>query len=644
VPPALELRVCYDCDWVESFYEAEHTVWITVTESDGVTVKAKAEAVTERRDSWDGEPGFQTQAEDWDPDLPDIQSYDWVYGSVDNGASAQMQIGEIGALFDYEADTIEGTINAPWLSGEVNVECGITWNEPEPPPDTKFASVLPNGRDTFSCSWAGEGNMQPGQDMGVGYAGADGHSVLRFFSANAEFTIAASIDGDYFNAAYFSPDASVTIAIYESEDGGSALLWEGSRTADKDGFVGAGPSDHALDLQPGNYLTVSDGLVRKGLVLESITIDTFDVDQDLVAGTAPPGRDVLVTIATSLDASNGQTLNVTADPESGQWTADFKTVSVDITEQMRRWSFAQVYDDDGDYNEIGSDAAAAAPPTETPAPVAAAATATPRPTDTQPPPTPTPQPTRTPAPTPLPGIEVIPIGQMATSIPWLPQEQGRAVQTIYFNVSSPPFDDRRVRQAFSLAVNRVTVANAVSSLGVIDPRPATTFTAPQVLGRDLYRQIGLGYDPDRARQLLAAAGYPNGAGFPQVTLVSDRTEVKEAVVNTVADMWRQQLGVSVNVELMEQWSSYWDRLRTDAPDAFRLGWRTERDPQGLNVFHSGSGDNVAHFSDSGYDRLIDQAEALAGDPAARQALYIEAERILCEQEAVIIPLYHYYME
>jgi oligopeptide transport system substrate-binding protein len=64
----------------------------------------------------------------------------------------------------------------------------------------------------------------------------------------------------------------------------------------------------------------------------------------------------------------------------------------------------------------------------------------------------------------------------------------------------------------------------------------------------------------------------------------------------------------------------------------------------LDLFYSENEYNFAHFSDSEYDRLIDEAEALADDPAARQALYIEAERILCEQESVIIPLYHYYSE
>ena len=168
-------------DWVESFYEAAgHTVWITVTESDGVTVKATAESVTEPKYFLDGETGFQTQPEDWDPSPPDIQPNDWVYGSIDNGASAQVQIGEIKGMVDLEADSIQGTINVPWFSDEVEVECHL-WGTNGPEPDLKFDFVLPDGKDLYSCSWAGEWDIQLELVVGVGYYGPDGHWVAGTF-------------------------------------------------------------------------------------------------------------------------------------------------------------------------------------------------------------------------------------------------------------------------------------------------------------------------------------------------------------------------------------------------------------------------------------------------------------------------------
>jgi hypothetical protein len=256
--PTLGLRVNYGHDWVESFYEAGHTVWITVTESDGVTVKAKAESVTEPKSFLSGEPGFATQPEDWDPSLPDIKPNDWVYASVDNGAGTEVQIGLVKGMIDLEADTVQTTINAPWFSDEAHVEC-LPWGAPVPQPDTIDGYVLPDGEDTFSCSWAGEWDIQLGQEVGVGYYGPNGHWVADALTAAS---IVASAEGDWFWTAGFSPQASLKISIHESKDPGAALLWEGSKTANGDGFVHVVRSDHSLDLQLGDYLTVSDGVVK----------------------------------------------------------------------------------------------------------------------------------------------------------------------------------------------------------------------------------------------------------------------------------------------------------------------------------------------------------------------------------------------
>jgi hypothetical protein len=273
-----------------------------------------------------------------------------VYASVDNGARAQVQIGEISGMIDFETDTIAGTINAPWLSDEVNIEC-LPPDTAEPEPEKKLASVLPNGEDTYACSWAGEWNIQRGPDVFVAYFGADVHWVANVFITNA--SIVASAEGDWFWVSAFSPDTALEISIYESKDAGAALLWEGSKATDRDGFAMVEHSDHSLDLKPGNYLTVSDGSVKKGLVLESITIDVFDVEQDFVAGTAPPGSEVVVVASPRSEGKYQTVMQVTADAESGAWTADFKTISFDITEEMRTgFSFAQVFDDDGDTNEV----------------------------------------------------------------------------------------------------------------------------------------------------------------------------------------------------------------------------------------------------------------------------------------------------
>lgn len=353
--PHMFLRVNYGHEWVESFYEAGHRVHLTVTESDGVTVKATARLFTEPREEWGGEPGFQTRPEDWHPAQPDLQAYDWVFAQVDNGAHSQVQLGEINGAIDLAADSIQGTITAPWLSGELLVECH-PWGSPEPI-DLINDMVLPDGSDLYGCSWAGIWDIQPNQDVGVGYYEPDsGHWVANaFFVPEAELphpVIIASIPGDWFWTSQFVP-GPLAIAIYESDAEGAALLWQGSRDADESGFVHLFFEDHGQDLVAGNLLVISDGAAEKRLVLETITIEIFDPKNESMAGFAPPGREVVVVAGFAEPETQGIIFTV-ADPVSGAWFADFKTIRFNVTEAMRVGSFAQIHDEDGDANEAGA--------------------------------------------------------------------------------------------------------------------------------------------------------------------------------------------------------------------------------------------------------------------------------------------------
>jgi hypothetical protein len=349
-PPEMGLRVNYGHDWVESFYEAGHLVWITVTDSEGME-KATAIVFTEPKDFWEGETGFQTNPEDWDPASPDIQPYDWVYAWVDNGASAQVQIGDISGTIDLNADSIEGTIYASWFTNPVQVEC-LDWGSgQEPPLDSKDGGLVStDGTDPYSCSWADEWDIQPEQDVGVGYFGPDGHWVANAFSAPNP-RIVASEAGDWFWVTGFYP-GMLDLYIYESADIDADLLWSGQQEAlDLWGITSVTPDIHWQDLVPGNYVVVTDGVNQKGLVLETITMEIFDTGNEIMAGTAPAGRDVWAA-AGPQDWQEG--IMVKADSVTGAWLADFMTIGFDITEDMRPWSYAQIFDDDGDANEASA--------------------------------------------------------------------------------------------------------------------------------------------------------------------------------------------------------------------------------------------------------------------------------------------------
>ncbi len=354
-PPALNLRVNYGHDWVESFYEGGHTAWVTVTDSDG-NLKATAELVTEPKDFWGGETGFQSGPGDWldaegNPmdSPPDIQPGDWVLGWVDNGAAAQVQIGDISGKIDLADNSISGTITAPWFTETVQVEC-LDWFQQPPSANKDGGFIAPDGAASYACSWPqAEWDIQPGQTVGVGYLGPDGNWVSNAFTAPFP-RIVASEAGDWFWVTEFYP-GTLDLFIYESADKAN-LLWSGQAEAtDLWGITFVGRDVHGQDLVPGNYVVVSDGVNEKGVVLETIAMEVFNVDTEIMAGTAPKGREVS---AAAGPQEWQERITVQADPLTGMWLADFGSIGFDITEDMRPWSFAQIFDEDGDANEAGA--------------------------------------------------------------------------------------------------------------------------------------------------------------------------------------------------------------------------------------------------------------------------------------------------
>jgi oligopeptide transport system substrate-binding protein len=203
-----------------------------------------------------------------------------------------------------------------------------------------------------------------------------------------------------------------------------------------------------------------------------------------------------------------------------------------------------------------------------------------------------------------------------------------------------------VRQAFALAVDREAVASWREQNGEGTYQPATVFTPPDILGRDLYGEVGLSFDPDRAQALLAEAGYPNGNGLPAIELGFFGTDTATQMLELIAATWQRNLGVEVTLRPYDDWGGYIDLLGRDAPQIFSLGWAADfNDPSNFLVEFTGesAGGIRTTFNNREFNALVEQAADLAGDPAARQRLYIQAEQILVEQEAAIIPLYHYHV-
>ncbi len=315
-PPKMDLRVNYGHDWVESFYESGHQVTITVTEGDGMTIKGIAVVWTEPKWYWGDETGFQTSDSiwmdsDWNPmeSPPDIQPYDWVYAQVDNGVSAQVQIGEISGMIDFESDAIMGGISAPWLSDEVAVEC-FPWGAPDPQPEMKFDSAIPNSEDGYSCSWAGEWEINLGQDVGVGYFGPDGHWVANAFYTNAE--IRAWLGNQRVEGYQWPLGAEISLSIDGAGFGTQQVQGDEGWT-----WVSFELGDWVLE--PGQQIVMTSDGVRKTHTVLPVSITNVDIDNNFVEGTASEDGRIIFCL---YDGGCDPPTELDADG-SGNWSIDY---------------------------------------------------------------------------------------------------------------------------------------------------------------------------------------------------------------------------------------------------------------------------------------------------------------------------------
>lgn len=202
-----------------------------------------------------------------------------------------------------------------------------------------------------------------------------------------------------------------------------------------------------------------------------------------------------------------------------------------------------------------------------------------------------------------------------------------------FAIDRKPFDNPKVRQAFASAIDREVFPQILQGGRL----PATSWIPPGMLAHN--PEIGLRFNPEKARRLLAEAGYPDGKGLPPIVLGYNTDEEKKLVAEAVQSMWQKHLGVVVRIENQE-WKIFLNKLQNDPFPVFRSGWGADYpDPDNfMKLFTSNSGNNNSRWKNSRYDQLLDQA-ARESDSAKRVALYDAAQKLLTETDAVVVPLY-----
>ncbi len=224
---------------------------------------------------------------------------------------------------------------------------------------------------------------------------------------------------------------------------------------------------------------------------------------------------------------------------------------------------------------------------------------------------------------------------------------GLTVQFYGFNTRKAPFNDIRVRKAFLLALDRkVLVDSILDGLAV----PAVHGVVPPGFSDYPYSDIPtLTHDPVRAKELLAEAGYPGGAGLPTVFLqVNNDGFGYVRVAAEMQAMLERTLGARVVSSVLPA-DQHFDRIERGEASFWREGWIADHpDPENfLALFHGRSvpADSTApsflnstRYRNARFDSLFTLAQRTM-DPVVRMGLLAQAEQQLME-DAVVIPLYH----
>ncbi|MGI9264069.1 MAG: peptide ABC transporter substrate-binding protein [Gammaproteobacteria bacterium] len=210
-----------------------------------------------------------------------------------------------------------------------------------------------------------------------------------------------------------------------------------------------------------------------------------------------------------------------------------------------------------------------------------------------------------------------------------------------FNITRPPFDDVRLRQALNLAVDRQILTEKVTGVGEL---PAYGFVPPGVGGYEARRYDWADWDEaarlELAGSLYKAAGYSHDNPL-RVKLYYNTGENHKKTAIAIASMWRQTLGVEtelINEELRVLLDHRRDRSRWEL---MRLGWVGDYDDPNtfLEIMQTGHGQNDTGFADPAFDELLQKASQTL-DPDKRMALLAQAEQRLIEGYPVV-PLYFY---
>ncbi len=214
-----------------------------------------------------------------------------------------------------------------------------------------------------------------------------------------------------------------------------------------------------------------------------------------------------------------------------------------------------------------------------------------------------------------------------------------------FNSKKYPVDNPLVRKAISAAIDRRLLIELITQG---DEETAHTYTPSHIFGSvdtDEYSDIGIAFDPVKAKKWLSEAGYKagnesEGRDLPEITMMFNTSELHAKIAQAVQTSLKYYLNINLNIRELK-WEDYVKAMESDPPHMFRFGWCADYPDannflnEQLNPFKSA---NYVRWDNAEFAELMDKAEA-SPDPEERKNLYRRAEQILIYEEAAVVPIF-----
>lgn len=212
------------------------------------------------------------------------------------------------------------------------------------------------------------------------------------------------------------------------------------------------------------------------------------------------------------------------------------------------------------------------------------------------------------------------------------EEPGLNVLYWGFKMTEPPFGDNpKLRQAFNHAIDRELIWDILmegsrrpGTSGVLPPEMPASDVTPYT------------YDPEKAKELLAEAGYPNGEGLEPITLYYFAS-ADDAPQVAFQDMLKQ-IGVTIDLQ-KEDNSSYWGHVGEPDVKLFLSGWSADfADPSEIFDFLFAEGRDDTKYDNPEVNALLKEATATS-DEAARNAIYKQVHELIMADAPWIVSSY-----